>query len=63
MSVSYVCSHRSGGNLVLQDPSMAQIRQSLTEYAILPLGEPAIRPRIHKFATENGTKFPLSILL
>lgn len=42
---------------------MAQIRQSLTEYAILPLGEPAIRPRIHKFATENGTKFPLSILL
>ncbi|RLN47713.1 hypothetical protein BBJ29_000583 [Phytophthora kernoviae] len=33
------------GNWVPQDPSAAQLRQSLTEYGVLPLGSPFIRAR------------------
>ncbi|OWZ11823.1 IQ and AAA domain-containing hypothetical protein [Phytophthora megakarya] len=33
------------GNWVPQDPSAAQIRQSITEYGVLPLGSPFIRAR------------------
>ncbi|KAF1772898.1 P-loop containing nucleoside triphosphate hydrolase [Phytophthora cactorum] len=33
------------GNWVPQDPSAAQLRQSITEYGVLPLGSPFIRAR------------------
>ncbi|KAG6617517.1 iq and aaa domain-containing [Phytophthora cinnamomi] len=33
------------GNWVPQDPSAAQLRQSLTEYGVLPLGSPFVRAR------------------
>ncbi|KAK1931387.1 Dynein regulatory complex protein 11 [Phytophthora citrophthora] len=33
------------GNWVPQDPSAAQLRQSVTEYGVLPLGSPFIRAR------------------
>lgn len=34
------------GNWIPQDPSMPQIRQNLTEYAILPLGSPFLRKNL-----------------
>lgn len=51
------------GNWIFQDPSMAQIRQNLTEYAVLPLGDPDVRLRVHKFAEANDCKLPKTLLL
>jgi len=53
---------RNAGAWIPQDPSEPQIRQSLTEYAILPLGEPDVKTHLSKMA--DGDKADVrSILL
>ncbi len=54
---------RVDGFWVPQDPSAPQVRQSLTEYAILPLGSQAVREQVWKHCEEDGVKLPRSILL
>ena len=42
---------------------MAQIRQSVTEYGIIPLGCPLARKRVWQFCADNGMKPGKSLLL
>ena len=54
---------RIDGKWVPQDPSVPQVRQALTEYAILPLGSDAVRAQVWKHCADDGVKLPRSILL
>jgi len=45
--------HQCAGTWIPQDPSEPQLRQSLTEYAILPLGEPDVKEHLSKMPDKD----------